>query len=121
MHQKEEDKAKHSHPEILRLHRAYAAAMPTYNQRSQPQQALQFLLFKESFTKREITAISICTIIKVEWDLPDGLVSSVYNKERTATSNINHIKVIRKFSFFTWSINMAPSAAPFSSSNCRDP
>jgi hypothetical protein len=47
MHRKEEDKAKHSHPEILRLHRAYAAATPAYNQRSQPQQALQFLLMQK--------------------------------------------------------------------------
>jgi len=47
MHQKEEHKAKHSHPEILQLYRAYAAAMPAYNQRNQPQQASQFLQTKE--------------------------------------------------------------------------
>ena len=74
----------------------------------------------DPFTERKTTSILISTVIKMQLDLSDGLVSSVYNKQGATASNVKHIKIIRKFCIFTCPINMAPSA-PFTSSNCCNP
>lgn len=63
----------------------------------------------------------VSTVIIMELDLPNCLVSSVYNQKRAATSNINHIEVTRKLCIFTRTINMTTSSAPFSTSNSRNP
>lgn len=97
---------------------AIPATMKNSTYWSIAQKNIKDTIWTKLFTKRKTTSILISTIIEVELDLPDSLVSSVYDQQGATATNVNHIKVIRKFCIFTWSINMTPSTAQSPSCNC---
>lgn len=120
--------------------------MPTCNRRSRPPKASRslqqqqrnknsvnicsrttkpgwdfFFFFPYSLrTERETSSVLISAVIKMELNLSDGLVPSVYNQQRATASDVNHIEVIREFRILARSVYVPATSAPFSSGDRRD-
>lgn len=62
----------------------------------------------------------VSTVIEMKLDLPDRLISSIYDQKGAATTNVNNVKVGRKFCILTCPIDV-PSSIPFPSSNGCNP